>query len=68
MPTAAVWAQAGPGEKAPVFTVTQGQPASFRMPRVRLPDAAVARRINRPRRRWVPSYFRTPDPAASPRR
>ena len=53
--------------RAQVYTVaTTAVDARFQVPQVRLPDAAVARRINRVLLRDVTGYFETVDSAASP--
>ncbi|MEJ7661231.1 MAG: hypothetical protein WKG07_17310 [Hymenobacter sp.] len=58
-----------PGSRAQVYAVaTTGMASSFQVPQVRLPDAAVARRINRVLLRDVTGYFDTVDSAASPAR
>lgn len=42
------WAQVAPGSRAQVYSVpTVGEAGRFEVPQVRLPDAVVARRINR---------------------
>lgn len=58
-----------PGSRAQVYAVaTTAVGARFQVPQVRLPDAAVARRINRVLLRDFTGYFDTVDSAASPAR
>ncbi|MCB2410482.1 hypothetical protein [Hymenobacter lucidus] len=62
-------AQANTGGQATIYPVAvQGEAARFAVPQVRLPDAAVARRINRRLLAFVTSEFSTIDSTASPRR
>lgn len=58
-----------PGSRAQVYAVaTTAVDARFQVPQVRLPNAAVARRINRVLLRDFTGYFDTVDSAASPAR
>ncbi|SHJ23852.1 hypothetical protein SAMN02745146_2578 [Hymenobacter daecheongensis DSM 21074] len=57
------------GSQAVVYPVAvQGEVARFQVPQVRLPDAAVARCINRQLLAFVTAEFSTIDSTASPRR
>ena len=60
-------AQPAKGSAAQVYAVTSDRYDSFRMPQVRLPDAAVARRINRQLLRQCVDYTGSADSTASPR-
>ncbi|WP_305031400.1 hypothetical protein [Hymenobacter convexus] len=61
-------AQLAASSLAQVFTVTDGGVGKFRLPQVRLPNAAVARRINRQLLRQCVDYTGSVDSTASPRR
>lgn len=62
-------AQAKADGQATIYQVAvQGEAARFEVPQVHLPDAAVARRINRRLLAFVTSEFSTIDSTASPRR
>jgi hypothetical protein len=63
----ALRAQPVAGGVAQVFAVTDGRDQRFRVPQVRLPDAAVARRINRQLLRQLMEYDEGVDSTASPR-
>ncbi|MBF9140042.1 hypothetical protein [Hymenobacter properus] len=63
----ALRAQPVPGSMAQVYTVTSDRYERFRMPRVRLPNAVVARRINRQLLRQCVDYTGSVDSTASPR-
>ena len=62
-------AQVVAADRAQVYTVpTTSASSSFQVPQVRLPNAAVARRINQQLLRDVRAYFTTVDSVASPAR
>ncbi|MGI4871931.1 MAG: hypothetical protein ACRYFX_12235 [Janthinobacterium lividum] len=62
-------AQVAPGSRAQVSAVVTAEAAEgFRVPQVRLPNAAVARRINRQLLRYVTANFRSIDSTAAPAR
>lgn len=68
LPMAQLRAQPAPGSVARIYTVTNGSSDSFRVPQVRLPNAAVARRINRQLLRQCIDYSEGVDSTASPLR
>lgn len=57
-------AQTAPGSRAQVWSISAG---NFTVPQVTLPNAAVARRINRALIRWLAEYGETVDSTASAR-
>ena len=61
-------AQPAAGSVAEVYAVTDGHDGRFRVPQVRLPNAAVARRINQVLLRHCLDYTEGVDSTASPRR
>ena len=57
------------GSRAQVFTLpVSGEAGRFQIPQVKLPEAAVARRINRQLLAYVTGQFSAIDPQASPQR
>lgn len=61
-----VWAQSVAGSVARVYTVSSDRNEKFRVPQVRLPNAIVARRINRQLLRECIDYSENVDSTASP--